>query len=359
MTGMTGMTGTTGTTADVVVTIVTWHGPPDELDPVVRAWATQRPAPARIAVLCSEDTDGSAAAALRQRLAASVSASTPVPVPVTVPVTVVGRPENVGFAGGHNQLLAEAFAGGADAVVVANPDLAPAPGALGLLLDATAPAGSLLGPTLLSALPLTESGGSFQPQGSIDSAGIRWTRSGRHLDARQGEDAVDLPELPYRVPGISGACLFVPAVAYQQVVDGSGEFFDASFLAYREDAELGLRADRLGVQSWIVPQARALHVRSVRGTSRRGVSEHVNRLGVRNRFLIAFKYGTDRPGGWLGAPLRDAVVLAGVVTRERSSWPGVVDAWRLRNLMRAKGRRLRRSAATGGRNRAAVGVRRG
>jgi GT2 family glycosyltransferase len=300
------------------------------LGPVLAAWAEQSPAPGRISVLCGEDPDGRVADAVRRLLAET---SPP------VPVTVSSAAENVGFAGGHNQLMAGAFSGGAAAVVVANPDLVPEPGALAALAGATVPAVSLRGPTLLLACA-----GTYAPEGTIDSAGIRWTRTGRHLDARQGEPASDLPGRPYRVPGISGACLFVPRAAYERIIDGSGEFFDASFLAYREDAELGLRADRLGVSSWIVPQALALHVRGVRGTARRGVSAHVNRLGVRNRFLIAFKYGTQRPGGWLGAPLRDAVVLAGVVVHERSSWPGVVDAWRLRGLMRAKGRRVRRSA---------------
>jgi GT2 family glycosyltransferase len=319
-----------GVTGKVVFTIVSWRGAADELVPVIAAWAEQRPAPERISILCNEDPDRAHAAAIERLLSATAAG---------VPVSVSSRPDNSGFAGGHNRLLAEAFSGGADVVVVANPDLVPLPGALLRLTEARVPGGSLRGPTLLSAMA-----GSYEPEGTIDSSGIRWTRTGRHLDARQGEPAVDLPDQPYRVPGISGACLYVPRLAYDMVLDGSGEFFDDSFLAYREDAELGLRADRLGVQSWIVPRAEALHVRSVRGTSRRGVSDHVNRLGVRNRFLIAFKYGTDRPGGWLGAPLRDALVLAGVVARERSSWPGLVEAWQLRDLMRAKGRRLRMSA---------------
>ena len=318
-------------TARVVVTLVSWRSLPAGLGPVVQAWAAQEPPPSRISILCNEDPDGADAAALNRLLAAGHH---------EVPVTLVSQPDNSGFAGGHNRLLAEAFAGGADAAVVVNPDLVPLPGALARLADPALPDDSLRGPTLLSAVA-----GTYEPEGTIDSSGIRWTRTGRHLDARQGEPAFDLPDQPYRVPGISGACLFVPRAAYVRVIDGSGEFFDGSFLAYREDAELGLRADRLGVQSWIVPAAQALHVRSVRGTTRRGVSEHANRLGVRNRFLIAFKFGTDRPGGWLGAPLRDAVVLVGVMVHERSSWSGVMEAWQLRGVMRAKGRRMRRSAS--------------
>lgn len=136
----------------------------------------------------------------------------------------------------------------------------------------------------------------------------------------------------------------VPRRAYELIVARTGEFFDGDFFAYREDAELGLRAAMLGVTSWVVPAARACHARTLRGNAR-GVSPHIDRLGVRNRFLIAFKYGTRRPGGWFGAPLRDFAVLAAVMLRERSSWPGVCEAWRLRGRMRQK-RALLTSAAS-------------
>ena len=133
---------------------------------------------------------------------------------------------------------------------------------------------------------------------------------------------------PYPVRGLTGACLWVPRAAYEQIVDATGELFDEDFLAYREDAELGLRAERIGVAQVVVPSAVALHGRALRGTTRG--NPVLDRLGVQNRFLIAFKHGRHRPGAWLGAPLRDLLVVGGVLTRERHSLPGLRAAWRLR-----------------------------
>jgi GT2 family glycosyltransferase len=133
--------------------------------------------------------------------------------------------------------------------------------------------------------------------------------------------------------------------AYERLVAATGEFFDESFVAYREDAELGLRANRLGVECWLVPAARGLHVRRQRGTAR-GIDVHIDRLGVRNRFLIAFKHGRSRPGFLPLVLARDALVIAGVLVRERSSISGLKDAWRLRHAMRSKGAQIRAAAAS-------------
>lgn len=240
---------------------------------------------------------------------------------------------NRGFAGGHNALLERAWALGADAAVVHNPDLVLDPGAVELLSQASGryDGKALLGPALQLADEAT-----LAPEGRIDTVGIVWTRGGRHLDSGQGRPWPPASDVPAVVAGISGACLFVPRPAYQAVVAVCGELFDEDFVAYREDAELGFRAGLLGIPSVVVPLATGRHGRSLRGTAR-GASEHIDRLGVRNRFLIAFKYGRHRPGGLVGPLLRDVLVIAGVLVRERSSIPGLRDAWRLRATMRAKG----------------------
>jgi GT2 family glycosyltransferase len=246
--------------------------------------------------------------------------------------------DNQGFAAAHNTALAELFDAGCTAVVVLNPDLVLAPTALAELNAAAQrlPATALLGPVLELADPHTMSA-----TGTVDTLGIVWTRDGRHLDSHQGEPLVDLPAAPVKVAGISGACLYVGREGFDAVRAGSGgEFFDPDFIAYREDAELAYRAAILGVESFLVPAARGLHARRLRGTSR-GADAAIDALGVRNRFLIAFKYGRQRPGGMLAPLRRDIVVVAAVLLRERSSLPGLREAWRLRHRMRAKGRQVR------------------
>lgn len=259
-----------------------------------------------------------------------------------VSFAVEASSENLGFTGGHNRLLAQLFAAGCSAAVVLNPDLVLDPAALQALDAAASDLGGcvLLGPILELADPVTREG-----TGRIDTVGIRWTAGARHLDDRQGELLRDLPSAVSNVAGISGACLYVGRAAYHRVVDASGEFFDADFIAYREDAELAHRAHLLGISSYLVPAARGRHIRRLRGTAR-GVDPQIDALGVRNRFLIAFKYGARRPGSSVAALARDVVVVAGVLVRERSSLPALREAWRLRGRMRDKGRQVRAFAAT-------------
>ena len=307
--------------------LVIWRSDPREVLPLFRALEAQRPGLGRLEILVNEDPCGIQEAALTELLKYEG---------VALQWRVRSVASNTGYAGGHGFLLRALFEDGFDSVLVVNPDLLPSPTAVAQLAAAQAPTLSLRGPFLLTAAP-----GSMRPEGTIDSAGIRWTRTGRHLDARQGQPIADLPIHPYRVAGVSGACLYVTREAYTRVVESTGEFFDEDFVAYREDAELGLRAARVGVSSWIVPAAQVLHVRGVRGTRRRGVSQHINRLGVRNRLLLRFKHGANRPGVTVASTLRDLLVVVAAMTVERSSWSGVVDAWRLRGRMREKDLRIR------------------
>lgn len=252
-----------------------------------------------------------------------------------VSVIVTSSEQNLGFCQPHNTSLRELFENGVENVLVLNPDLVLAPDGLAALVAATeSDRRALYGPLLELADPKT-----FAATGRIDSLGIRWAPGARHLDIRQGEAMTDLPSGAQEVDGLSGACILVSREVHQRIVEVSGEFFDVDFFAYREDAELGYRAKLLGIPCRLVPAARGLHVRHLRGTTRE-VDPLINALGVRNRFLFAFKYGPRRPGGAVSAVLRDVVVVAAVLLVERSSLPALREAWQLRARMREKGRRL-------------------
>jgi N-acetylglucosaminyl-diphospho-decaprenol L-rhamnosyltransferase len=309
------------------VTIVWWRSPSDELVRAARGLALQEPPCRCLRILVAEDPDGSRAREAHQALAE-----------VDLPVVLRSDPANPGFAAGHDLLLAEAFAEGAEVVIVHNPDLVLMPGCVQALL-AHAHRGALLGPVL----ELSEAG---LGTGLVDSLGIRWTWDSRHLDVGQGQPVPDLPPDPWPVAGVSGACLVVPRAVHEHLVGTTGELFDADFVAYREDAELALRAARLGIGCLLVPDARALHERRLRGSGRG--DPHVDLLGVRNRFLIACKHAGARPGRWPGPWLRDVVVLVAAATVERSSWAGVVQAWRLRRRMAQKRGVLQRAVRGAG-----------
>lgn len=312
----------------VLVSIVTFGDAVAQVELACEALAAQTLGPVSVWVLCNAGNRRHVDA-----LRAALRCRTP-----DLHVQVRWRPDNLGFTGGHNVQAREAFADGFDVVVVHNPDLVLTPMALSELLQEQLRQARpvLLGPLLELADPR-----SLLPEGHIDSAGIRWTRDGRHFDAQQGELIAEAPSGPaYEVSGVSGACLWVPRAAYDILTADAGELFDDNFLAYREDAELGVRARCLGVRSVIVPCAGGRHGRGLRGSSR-GNSTLVDLLGVQNRFLMKAKLGPLRPGLPLCVVLRDAVVVGGVLLVERGSASGLLTAWRLRRTQGAKGRALR------------------
>ena len=247
------------------------------------------------------------------------------------------RSDNLGFAAGHNRLLELAFQDSADAVLVLNPDVQFAPGSIATFMEAVRDVGverALFGPTLqlLCRSDLSESSVSV-----VDTAGIHWDSSGRHRDRMQKCPwPAREPETAEIVEGISGACLLVPVSAWREIVRSSHEFFDEMFLAYREDAELGIRAKKLGVPSFVVWVAGIKHARGTVGTQRK--NPNIDALGVRNRLLLRYKLGRDRPGAWGLPTLRDIVAVVACLTVERTSLEALVDAWRVRRFMRYKGR---------------------
>lgn len=244
------------------------------------------------------------------------------------------RHDNLGFSSGHNLLMREAFAAGATAVLVLNPDVSIAPLGLTELCRSVTAYGEmhLFGPTLKRREPQREQEELF------DSAGIGWTSSGRHYDISHGEPWIISQGRVERVEGVTGACLFVTALAYLTVVSETGHFFDDAFLAYREDAELGIRAGLVGVHSVLVHQEGFSHVRTVRGYKRGSTTADL--LGVKNRYLLRWKLGTHRPGGFLSASFRDLLVVVATLTVERRSIPGLRQAFAIRRYERSWGRHL-------------------
>lgn len=240
-------------------------------------------------------------------------------------VEVFHRFDNLGFATGHNKLLAAAFADGASRALVLNPDVVFDSSGLAVLIAASQnQPQSLLGPTLYQINPAEESASTPR----TDSLGIRWTSTGRHFDSGQGSPWSDPTGEPYLVEGVTGACLLVSVEAYETVVERTDHFFDDFFVAYREDAELGIRASKVGIPSFVVPVSGFGHVRSTRGFQR--TNPLINLFGVRNRFLMRSTLGRHRPGSHLPMAARDLMVIAATLTIERSSRQGLADAWAVR-----------------------------
>lgn len=254
---------------------------------------------------------------------------------------VISRPDNLGFTGGHNYLAQKFLDSDDDLLLVLNPDVHLDDNCIARLASAAHETGHLTGPVLYRAerVSTVNNGETFTPSKQIDTAGIYWTRDARHLDtAVLPNSAVEPPT--YSVSALSGASMMARRSSVATITREDGELFDNAFFAYREDAELGIRANWYGIDSVVVPTAFGWHVRTLRGTSR-AVSRKINLLGVQNRFLLAAKWGRHRPGSLLRSVARDVIVVLAALTVERSSMEGLARAYRVRRYERYRGRRIR------------------
>jgi GT2 family glycosyltransferase len=256
-------------------------------------------------------------------------------------VRVIRNLDNKGFAGGQNQAIGLCRG---DWVLALNPDVRLQPDFIGKLVragEAVDSVGTVCGKLLsmsddfrIPEIPV------------IDSSGIFFTPNLRHFDrgSKQPDDGrYDKPEYVF---GATGAA----ALYRRTMIDDvsiEGEFFDADFFAYREDADLAWRAQLLGWRCLYLPEAIAYHVRRVLPTNRKAVSAAINMHSVKNRFLMRINNISGRQylRHFFAITFRDLLVLGGCLFRERSSlraFPIVIrnlpNAWRKRRAILARRR---------------------
>jgi GT2 family glycosyltransferase len=320
----------------VSVVLVTWHSAP-YLRRCLEGIRHQTHQPMELIVVDNASTDGSV------ELVAAHAAH------------VIRNETNRGFAAAVNQALRVARG---QYVLLVNPDCY-------LLAEYAERLVAVLGDDVGSAtgLLMRARGFEIEPADEIDSAGIRMTRSGRHLDLWQGErrlpgcsdrrrpdaqpsrqrrseqQAEGSPS--FEVFGVSGAAAMFRADFLRDVAM-DGEAFDEDFFAYREDADLAWRGRLFGWRAVCDPAAVAYHVRRVTPEARRSLPASVNMHSVKNRFLLRIK----NEGPYLAlrnAPFelaRDLVVLAAALTIERTSLPAFAWLWRNRARVLAKRRAI-------------------
>jgi GT2 family glycosyltransferase len=277
---------------------------------------------------------------------------------------------NLGFCGAHNQGAARCVAGGFDAMLILNPDVGLSANCLQQMVESLSSETrtGIITPKLLRAAddlsPLSQS--------TIDAAGMILTHSLRHFDRGSGEVDRGEYEVSQEVFGATGACLLIssdcieavalPALVsdevvwkiYPQLREGSPsrvKLFDEAFFAYREDADLSWRAGRMGWRCIYTPAAVANHVRVVTPERRSKLPDMLNRLSVRNRFLLQCN-NWDLSCGFAsllwGIIVRNLLVILGVLVKERSSLPGIMEAIRLVPRARTIYRATRSSSPSGG-----------
>jgi GT2 family glycosyltransferase len=243
--------------------------------------------------------------------------------------------ENTGFAGGMNHGIE---ATNAPWVFLLNPDCALRPDCVRELFRAVGnlPQAKEIGSA--TGLLMRAQGSDLAPTDTIDAAGMIVTPSGRHFDRAAGDPAQDSPRDLAWVFGGTGAATLVRRQALEDVSYPDGEVFPRSFFCYREDADLAWRLQHRSWRCLFVPTAGALHQRGFRPEGGRRGQAWINNHSVKNRFLLrahcadlwwhlrSFPF-------WL---IRDLLVLGACLTVERSSLPGLKEAWRLRHDAKAK-----------------------
>jgi GT2 family glycosyltransferase len=240
-----------------------------------------------------------------------------------VPMEIVASRENLGFTGGHNVGIGRAVERGAEWVLVLNADVILASGYLETLLaDADRPGHEWVG--ALTGKILRAEGPDLAPTGIVDTAGIRMTRSGRHLDVGSGEPDTGRWDRPAEVFGVSG-CVALYRVAALADAKISTGFFDDDFFVYREDVDLAWRLRGRGWAARCVPAAAAWHRRRNLPERRRKMSPLANLHSVKNRFLLRINNaGPDHLRATFPLTFaRDAAVVGGCFAFERTSLEGL------------------------------------
>lgn len=192
-----------------------------------------------------------------------------------LPLQVEISEQNLGFAGGHQQLFAQHEAD----VLLVNDDVELEPEYIQILrefLQEYQEVGAV-------------SGALFRADGSIDTLGMVRKVSGKVIDRDQGTQA-PVPTEPFAVFGVSGA---LPLIRREAALAAShdGALLDATFETYKEDVDLAYRFQMLGIPAVIVPAAKAIHHRTFRASRlHKGVSEYAQKYSYRNHWWILLTY---------------------------------------------------------------------
>ena len=253
--------------------------------------------------------------------------------------------KNLGFCAAHNWIIESASS---DYVLVLNPDVVLDARFLEILvgeMDRDPRAGSATGKLYRSDgfSPDSEGPARFPEIMELDSTGIYFTRNQRHFDRGSGETDTGQYSRKEYVFGASGAAAFYRRSMLEDIRSGK-EYFDESFFAYREDADLAWRAQWTGWCCLYIPEAEGFHERKVLPGRRSSLPDAINMHSFKNRFLLRIKNmdtGTYIRN-FIPITLRDIAAIVYVLLVEWSSLSGIPLLLRAIPKARAARRALRK-----------------
>jgi GT2 family glycosyltransferase len=231
---------------------------------------------------------------------------------------------NLGFAHAHNQAIAVAHG---DYYLALNPDVAMEPEYVSRLVSALeqyADCGMAGGKLLLNSRQI-DSTGLF-----LDRKRRQYLRGHMELDTGQYDQSGE-------VFGIDGAAPLYRRAMIDDIAENS-QFFDESFVTYKEDVDVAWRARWLGWRAWYIPAAQARHTRTFRPGQRQRGNPDSRRYSVRNRYLTLFKNETlvGWRRDWLHILTYDVGIVGYLLFVEQASLAAFVDIYRLWPAMHRK-----------------------
>ena len=180
---------------------------------------------------------------------------------------------NLGYTGGNNLGIRYAINVGSDYIFILNPDTVVKKDTIRYLLSASENENAgVVGPKIL----FNDKKTIWYAGGEIDKNNV--------LGAHRGLDQVDIGQYdnPSEVSFVTGAAFF----AKRQLFERAG-FFDERYFLYMEDADLCLRAKKLGMKIFYQPKAVVFH-KNAKAT---GLGSPLQDYYItRNRLLFAFKF---------------------------------------------------------------------
>ena len=223
--------------------------------------------------------------------------------------------ENVGFAAAQNQAIAMSSA---EWVLTLNPDVL----LLKDFIEELVLAGTvdLKAGTICGKLLSISASFDLPDEQLVDSTGIYFTPTLRHLDRGSREpDKSHYLNFEYVFGATAAAALY-----RRKMIDDIsiyGEFFDADFFVYREDADVAWRAQLMGWRCLYTPQACGYHVRNVLPGKRHALPPEINMHSVKNRFLMRIKNITPDlyRRSLISIIGRDLLVIGACLLHEHSS----------------------------------------
>ncbi len=296
---------------DVAVVVIT-HNNVDDVDNLIDS-VRQQLADQRIRVIV---VDNASADATLDRLAMHDD------------VIVVRAGANLGYAGGINR--ARPYVGDADSVLILNPDLEIAPGAIRLLRERLQHDGvGVAVPRLLDANGEVYASLRREPTlgRAVGDALFGERLSGRSTRFSEIELARHRYRHPHKVDWATGAALLISADVWRDVGD-----WDEQYFLYSEEIDYLRRVRAHGSTVWFEPEATMQHRRGGSGSS-----DELSALMAVNRVRYAEKWH----GRGRAAPVHGAVILGSLLRikqrRHRVALGYLVRRSRWTELPRAHG----------------------